>query len=113
MSIQFGNRLMQARKEKKISREVLAQKVGTSSPIIGRYEREEMMPSIEIASKIAQALDVSLDFLVGNTSILSTDKKILQRLENITKLPDSKQGELFNVMDAYLRDFNTSKAYQL
>jgi transcriptional regulator with XRE-family HTH domain len=112
MGIQFGNRIIQTRKEKKISREELARKVGTSIAMIGRYEREEMMPSIEIAFKIAQALDVSLDFLMGNTSIIATDKKILSRLENITALPSNKQEELFNVIDAYLRDFNTSKAYK-
>ncbi|WP_408733613.1 helix-turn-helix domain-containing protein [Neptunitalea lumnitzerae] len=32
-----------------------------------RYERLEVKPSIEIARKIADALDVSLDYLVGNT----------------------------------------------
>ncbi|HLP34762.1 MAG TPA: hypothetical protein VK133_02105 [Amoebophilaceae bacterium] len=70
-------------------------------------------PTIEIAFKIAQALlDVSLDFLMGNTSIIPTDKRILSRLENITALPRNKQEELFNVIDTYLRDFNTSKAYK-
>ncbi len=103
--------MMQARKEKGLSREDLAEMIGTSGPIVGRYERSDMTPSIEIATKISEALEVSLDFLVGKSSLLVKDKNQLERLEDIAKLPSEKQTELFNVMDAYLRDYKTSKAY--
>lgn len=111
MSVKFGDRVIQARKENELSREELAEKVGTSGPIIGRYERGDLMPSVEIATKIAEALDVSLDFLVGNSSLLVKDKSILSRIEDIAKLPSQKRSELFNVLDAYLRDYKTGKAY--
>ena len=111
MDVKFGDRVTQARKDKSLSREDLAQKVGTSGPIIGRYERGDMMPSVEIATKIAEALEVSLDFLVGKSSMLVKDKSMLQRLEDIAKLPSTKRAELFNVLDAYLRDYKTSTAY--
>jgi transcriptional regulator with XRE-family HTH domain len=88
-----------------------AELIGTSAPIVGRYERGDMMPSVEIATKIAEALNVSLDFLVGNSSLIVKDKNVLQRFEDIAKLPSPKQNELFNVMDAYLRDYRTSKSY--
>jgi hypothetical protein len=71
----------------------------------------DMMPSVEIATKIADALAVSLDFLVGKSSLIVKDTNILERMEDIAKLPEDKKMELFNVMDAYLRDFKTSKAY--
>jgi transcriptional regulator with XRE-family HTH domain len=70
-----------------------------------------MKPSIEIATKIAQALEVSLDYLVGNSTELIKDKKILERLEVIAKMPSDKKTELFNVIDAYIRDFRTKQAY--
>ncbi len=111
MSVKFGDRIQQARKEKGLSREDLGQLIGTSGPIVGRYERGDMMPSIEIATKIAEALEVSLDFLAGKSSLLVRDKNISERMEDIAKLPPTKQAELFNVMDAYLRDYKTSKAY--
>jgi len=101
----------ECRKVQGFTRKKLAEKIGTSGPIVGRYERGDMMPSIEIASKIAEALEVSLDFLVGNSSILVKDKNILNRIEDIAKLPSQKQGELFNVLDAYLRDYKNSTAY--
>jgi len=111
MSVKFGDRVMQARKDKELSREDLAKMIGTSGPIIGRYERNDMMPSVEIATKMAEALEVSLDYLVRNSSLTLKDKSMLNRLEDITKLPSIKQKELFNVLDAYLRDYKTSKAY--
>ncbi|MCG8384373.1 MAG: helix-turn-helix transcriptional regulator [Cytophagales bacterium] len=103
--------MMKIRKEKKLSREGLGKKIGTSGPIVGRYERGDMMPSVEIATKIADALEVSLDFLVGKSSLIVKDTNILQRMEDIARLPADKKIELFNVMDAYLRDFKTSKTY--
>ena len=39
------------------------------------------------------------------------DKSMLDRLEDIAALPKTKRVELFNVLDAYIRDFKTSKAY--
>jgi ribosome-binding protein aMBF1 (putative translation factor) len=39
--------------------------LSTKGPVIGRYERDEMKPSIEAAAKMANILEVSLDYLVG------------------------------------------------
>jgi transcriptional regulator with XRE-family HTH domain len=107
----FGDRIVQIRKEKNISRDELGKIVGTSGAIIGRYERGDMKPSIEIASKIAKALNVSLDFLVGNSPLIIKDSKILERLESIASMPDNEKSQLFNVIDAYIRDFKTRQAY--
>jgi transcriptional regulator with XRE-family HTH domain len=108
----FGSKMTQIRKDKKLSREELGKLVGTSGAIIGRYEREDMKPSIEMAAKIALSLEVSLDYLVGNSSIEVKDKEMILRLESIAKMPTDKRTELFNVMDAYIRDFKTKQAYQ-
>jgi len=101
----FGNRMTQVRKEKGFSRDDLGKVIGTSGAIIGRYERGDMKPSIEIATKIAQALEVSLDYLVGNASLTLKDKKIIERMENIASMPDNEKLQLFNVVDALIRDF--------
>jgi transcriptional regulator with XRE-family HTH domain len=107
----FGDRLSELRKKKKLSQENLAKKIGVHAPVIGRYERSEVKPSIEMAVKIAEALEVSLDYMVGNSTELIKDKKILERLEIIAKMPSDKKTELFNVIDAYIRDFRTKQAY--
>ena len=53
---------------------ILANELGTKGPAIGRYVRDAMKPSIETAAKMAELLDVSLDWLVGHTD-LELDKK--------------------------------------
>lgn len=106
----FGKRLLDARKRKGISQDELAQHLGTKGPVIGRYERDEMKPSIEVASKMAELLDVSLDFLVGKTDVL-IDSKILNRIIEIQKLSPDEQKTVFSLLDAFLRDTKTRKAY--
>lgn len=50
----FNKRLLELCKAKGGSQLELAKRIGTSGPIIGRYERGEMMPSIKVAMKLAQ-----------------------------------------------------------
>ena len=106
----FGERLASVRKSKKISQEELAKAIGAHAPVIGRYERGEVKPSIEVAAKIANVLAVSLDYLVGNTDLL-LDKTILNRIVDVQKLSDKDQEHLFVMIDAFLRDAKTRKAY--
>ncbi len=40
-----------------------------SGDIVGKYGRDAMKPSIETATKLAAALNVSLDHLVGNVEL--------------------------------------------
>lgn len=81
----FGKRLLDARKRKGISQHELAQHLGTKGPVIGRYARDKMKPSIEVASKMAELLDVSLDYLIGNTDML-IHSKVMNRIIEIQKL---------------------------
>ena len=107
----LGSTITQLRKEKRLSREDLGSKTGTSGAVIGRYERNEITPSVEIANKIALALEVSLDYLVGNNAIIVKDKKVLERVQTIASMPIDEQQQIFNVIDALIRDYNAKKAY--
>ena len=80
--------------------------------MIGRYERGEGTPSVEAATRLADALGASLDYLTGRASAATTaDVEGLRRVESIAELPPERRRELFNVVDAYLRDFRTARAY--
>ena len=111
MSADFGNRMAQLRKERDLSRDELGEKIGTSGAIVGRYERNDMKPSIEIAARIAEALDVSLDFLMGLSSELVKDKKMITRLEDIKKLPEKEREKIFDYIDLIVRDLKIKKAH--
>jgi transcriptional regulator with XRE-family HTH domain len=73
-STSFGKRLGEVRKIKKMSQDELAKKLDVHGAVIGRYERDEVKPSIEMAAAIAEALEVSLDYLVGNSDLLLEKK---------------------------------------
>lgn len=83
----FGKRLTEVRKNKGLSQEDLAKHLGTKSPVIGRYERDEMKPSIDTANKLAEYLEVSLDYLIGNIDVL-LDTNTLNRVLEVQQLPD-------------------------
>jgi len=109
--MKIGSKITELRKEKGLSRSELGESIGTSSAIIGRYERDEMLPSIEIAHKIAKALDVSIDFLVGNSSVVLKGNNMIKRLEAINEMPNEEQSKIFSVVDALIRDFKAKQAY--
>jgi transcriptional regulator with XRE-family HTH domain len=108
--ITFGKRLGEVRKEGKISQDELAKKVGVQGAVIGRYERDEVKPSVEMATQIATALNVSLDYLVGNSD-LQLDKLTVDRIEAIQKLKDEDKQDAFKLLDMFLRDAKARQAY--
>lgn len=107
----FGKRLLEARKRKGLSQNEVAKVLHTKGPAIGRYERDEMKPSIDIATKLANLLDVSLDYLVGKTE-LEIDPNILNKIVELQKLPTDIQDKLFFFIDMSIRDFKAKQAYK-
>ena len=107
----IGNIISQSRDKNNFSQSDLAEKSNVSRVMIGKYERGEAIPSIDAAKKIADALNVSLDFLVGESKNASFDKRTLQRIQELELLEDSKKETLFDLIDTYIRDFKTRGAY--
>jgi len=106
----LGKRILELRKEKSFTREKLGKVIGTSGAIIGRYERNERTPSVVIARKMAQALGVSLDYLVGNTEFL-LDTDVIKKIQEIQKLPLEDKNHLFYVLDNILQNVRAKKAF--
>ena len=99
-----GDKISSLRKQKGLNRDELGKIVGTSGAVIGRYERDEITPSVEIAKKMADALEVSLDYLSGSTNFVIQDKKMLYRLELLQKIAQPERDRILLVMDSLLRD---------
>lgn len=106
----FGDNMMLIRKKKGLSQAALGKAIGTSGDVIGRYERGDIKPSIDVVSKIADALEVSVDYLIGKTSLV-IDKEAMRRLEDISKLPEENKSFILNLIDMALRDMNAKRAY--
>ncbi len=106
----FGERLTVVRKRKNLSQADIGKKIGINGDAYGRYERNEVRPTIEMAVKISQALEVSLDFLTGNSDV-ELDKATLDRVQEVTKLTEKDKDYIFVTLDALIRDFKNKHAY--
>jgi len=99
----FGQKLAFCRKQQKISQGELGKLAGINGDIIGKYERDEMKPGIETAKKIADALEVSLDYLAGSGDSKMINKKTLERLENIDKLSEKDKEHILYTIDNLIK----------
>jgi len=106
-----GKIIVELREKKSMNQGELAARSGVSRVMIGKYERGEASPSIDAAKKIADALEVSLDHLVGEGVYKGFDKKTLQRFRDLEHLEDDKKKTLFDLIDTYIRDAKARKAY--
>lgn len=88
----------------------LAKKLEVHAPIIGRYERGEVKPSIEVAAKLAQALGVSLDYLTG-ISDLQLDQEPIARINDLHSLSEEDQQHIMRTLGALIREAKTRKAF--
>jgi transcriptional regulator with XRE-family HTH domain len=78
MANKFGDNVKKIRVEKNISQQELADLVGIHSTHVSRYERNMAQPSIEIAKKMAEALNVTVDTLIYG----ATDEKAKNNLKD-------------------------------
>ena len=88
----------------------LADNSGVSRVMIGKYERGEAVPSIDAAKKIADAFEVSMDYLVGEGINASFDKKNIKRLQDIEKLDSDVKDKLYFVIDNIIQNTKATKA---
>jgi len=107
----LGSRLITIRKEHKISQTDLAEKVGIHANVLGRYERDEATPSVEVAAKLSDALGVSLDYMVGKTDV-ELDKSILDKVIAIQKLPEEDKLHIMYSLDGLIQHAKTRLAYK-
>ena len=65
--MEFSERLKKLRKQTQLTQVDVAEKLGISQPAYASWERGVKKPTQENLVKIAQILNVSVDYLVGNS----------------------------------------------
>lgn len=101
----FGKRLAECRKAKNLSQKELAEAFVTSHTTIGKYERDEMTPSIDAAKKLAKILDTTVGYLLGENdeANLFKDPKMSQRFQDISVLPEKEKECLLTTVDHFIK----------
>mgnify|MGYP000881303884 FL=1 len=109
--VTIGERITSLRKAKNLSQDELAKKIDASRVMIGKYERGDNLPSIEVMVKLAKAFEVSVDFMLGEGLNASYDKEMVKRLDELEHLPSDEKQRIFYFMDLIIRDYKTKAAY--
>ena len=68
--MKFNERLKKFREEKSLTQVQLSELTGISARMIQKYEAGTARPRLDIAEKLAKALNVSADELLGNADML-------------------------------------------
>jgi len=102
----LGERIVAARESVGVSQAQLASKLGTSQPAIAYWERNATNLRSDVLEKIATALGVSVDSLLGKDVATSRQNgpvgKVRQTFEEVSKLPRRQQQQIIKVVGALL-----------
>ena len=100
----LGKRIREARKRLSLTQEKLAEKVNISNVYLGEIERGNKMPSIPVFIAIAEALDVSCDYLLrdsASTGAVFVNNEVTEKLNGLS--PKQRKAVL-EIINAYIKN---------
>ncbi|MGH8077340.1 MAG: helix-turn-helix domain-containing protein [Lysobacter sp.] len=103
----FAERLRLLRTERGLTQTRLAELLGMPARSYNRWERGGHVPHLEMAVRIADILQVSLDELVGrkdaSSPVAIRNHELHQLVQQVDALPDQDQQALITVMDGLVK----------
>lgn len=96
----FSSRLRGLMEELKCTQKELGEAIGVTYQAIGAYRDGKALPGLEVAQKIADYFNVSLDYLSGKTDIRSRNTGV-QAIREATSLIESAAESLVSMKSAY------------
>lgn len=115
--IKFADRLKTLRKKKSFSQQELADKIGVHFTQVSRYERGDFKPNTDAMSKLAKALDTTVDYLMNGTSSevaqsAGLDKEIISRFKAIQGFETPEKKTALFLLDALIAKIKMDDLYQ-
>lgn len=110
----FGKNLAQFRKEKGLTQEVLVKRSGVAISQIRRYEADKSSPSLDVATRLAKALGVSIDELVFDkaTGIAASkimDRELLEQFEMVSTLDEDEREAVKKILEGVIVKHQVNK----
>ncbi len=104
----LGDRIKRLRQGRNWSQTQLAQRLDVHQKQVSGYERNVHVPSVEVLIRLAELLDVSLDYLAfedrddtRSTSQIA-DRDLLRKMEEVDKLPEADKTTIKAVLDSFI-----------
>jgi transcriptional regulator with XRE-family HTH domain len=105
-ALDFGPRLAELRKQAGFTQTAFAAEIGVSQRMMAYYESPAAHPPANLLARMAQALGVSVDALLGvetaKRRTKPTDTRMQRRLQAIEKLPPEERRQVLQVLDAFI-----------
>ena len=102
----LGRRLAKFRKERALTQVELADKVGSKQVVISDYERGRLRPNPSMLVRLAKALEVSTDEILGlkkaTDRVTTTNRRLLRRIKAMETLPKRDLDALLRTIDAVI-----------
>jgi transcriptional regulator with XRE-family HTH domain len=100
----LGERIKTLRKEHGWSQGDLAEHIGSDARQVSRYENGRITPSLDALARLAETLNVSLDYLVFDDAprrpLHAPTSGLENRLTAIAELDDTDRDTIANIIDS-------------
>jgi transcriptional regulator with XRE-family HTH domain len=95
MAESFGDRLRRIREEQRLNQSDLAERTGFQPSAISHFESGRRAPSFDNLKKLADALAVTIDFLIGRETLPTTAGPVAEKLfRNFEQMTAEDQDDL-------------------
>jgi transcriptional regulator with XRE-family HTH domain len=98
----LGDRIARLRRAKGWNQRELGERIGTNGAQISKYERGDYLPRLDLLSRMGEAFNVSLDYLMTGRREPQRDLRLRERLEALETLPGPQRDNLIAFLDALL-----------
>lgn len=102
LTMDFPQRLVLLRKERKYTQQLLADKVGVHLSQIRRYESAETQPTLDVIRKLSIALSVSSDTLIFDEKEREPDDDLRLQFEAISQFTAEEKKIVKVVMEGLI-----------
>lgn len=104
----LGPRIARIRQERGLSQTDLGERLGVSQRMMSHYEKGQTRIPAETLPKIAEALKVSVNELLGRTPVTRVLKnpRLWKLMQKVDALPPKQQRVVVDMIKVFTRDSN-------
>ena len=104
--VKLGEKIKFLRKKNNMTQGELGEKLGTIQPTVANWESGYSQPSNQIISKLALLFNVSVDYILGNTTILNPKTYLEETLSTYNLSENEYDDILYEILET--NTFNLS-----
>ena len=109
MDMDFSERLITLRKERNLTQNQLAERVGVAVLQIRRYEAGSSQPTLDVIRRLAIALSVSADMLIFDEGERGPTNGLRYQFEAVSQLMESEQAVVREVLESLIIKYQTRR----